>query len=102
MGQRHADRAAPTVADMAERYLRDHVGKKASRSVTEDRGLLNQLILPRLGQLRVQAVRRTDIEQFDRSIPKKIRANRALSLLTRMLNLAITWEWIAAGAVQEH
>ena len=71
MADRHTERAAPTVAAMAERYLKDHVSKKAPRSVAEDRALLRQLILPRIGRLRVQAVKRQDIEAFHRSIPTR-------------------------------
>jgi integrase len=50
--------------------------------------------VPKLGRLRVAAVRRTEIEALHRDMTKTtpVRANRALSLLTKMFNLAIGWE----------
>jgi len=94
MGDRHAEREAPTIATLAERYLAEHATRKRERSAKEDASLLRQLILPKLGKLRVAAVRRTDIEAFHREVSKAtpVRANRALSLLTKMFNLAIGWE----------
>jgi integrase len=99
MGERHAERAAPTVADMAERYLAEGVSRKRPRSVIEDKSLLNQLVLPALGKLRVAAVRRADIEAFHRDVSKTtpVRANRAHSLLRRMFNLSIGWEWVSVN-----
>ena len=95
MAERHADRVAPTVSVLAERYLAEYARpRKRPRSVEEDESLLRQLILPRLGSVRVTAIRRTEIEGFHRDVSKEtpIRANRALSLLTKMFNLAIGWE----------
>jgi integrase len=94
MGQRHAEREAPTVATLADRYLAEHATRKRERSAKEDASLLRQLIVPKLGKLRVAAVRRTEIEAFHRDVTKvtSVRANRALSLLTKMFNLAIGWE----------
>ena len=94
MAERHAERAAPTIESLAERYLAEHAPRKRARSVQEDRSLLRQLILPKLGKLRVAVVRRSEIEAFHREVSKQtpVRANRALSLLTKMFNLAIGWE----------
>ncbi len=94
MGDRHAEREAPTMASLADRYLAEHATRKRERSAKEDASLLRQLIVPKLGKLRVAAVRRTEIEAFHREVTKAtaVRANRALSLLTKMFNLAIGWE----------
>ena len=94
MADRHAERIAPTIESLAERYLAEHATRKRARSAAEDVSLLRQLILPKLGKLRVAAVRRPEIEAFHREITKATptRANRALSLLTTMFNLAIGWE----------
>jgi integrase len=94
MGDRHAEREAPTMKVLADRYEKEHATRKAERSAKEDASLLQQLIRPKLGNLRVAAVRRSDVEDFHRAVSNvtPIRANRALSLLTKMFNLAIGWE----------
>jgi len=94
MAERNAAKTAPTVQGLADRYLAEHATRKRERSAAEDESLLRQHILPRLGRLRVEAVRRADIEALHREVSKAtpIRANRALSLLTKMFNLAIGWE----------
>lgn len=94
MAQRHAERVAPTIATLAKRYLSEHASRKRPRGTQEDISLLRQLILPKLGVHRVAAIRRSEIESFHREISKAtpIRANRALSLLSMMFNLAIGWE----------
>jgi integrase len=94
MADRHAERGAPTVAVLADRYLAEHATRKRERSAKEDASLLRQLIVPKLGKHRVAAVRRSEIETFHRDVTKATptRANRALSLLTKMFNLAIGWE----------
>jgi integrase len=94
MGARHAERGAPTVEALAERYLAEHAIRKRERSAAEDKSLLRQLILPRLGGLRVEAVRRADIETLHNDVSKAtpIRANRAVALLSKIFSLAIGWE----------
>ncbi len=96
MGDRHAARTAPTVADMAERYLAEQAPRKRLRSLAEDRSLLNQLILPQFGRLRVGAVQRSDVAVFHREVTAAtpVRANRAHSLLRRMFNVAAGWGWV--------
>jgi integrase len=74
--------------------MAEHAPRKRPRSAAEDASLLRQHIVPKLGKLRVAAVRRADIEALHRETSKTtpIRANRALSLLKTMFNLAIGWE----------
>ena len=84
MGDRHAERTAPAVADLCARYLADHASRKRARSAAEDESLIRQLIIPHLGKIRVAAVLRPEVERFHRRDHKATptRANRALSLLT--------------------
>ena len=67
--------------------------------MVEDQSLLNQLILPQFGRLRVGSVQRSDVEAFHREVTKTtpVRANRAHSLLRRMFNLALGWGWVEAN-----
>jgi integrase len=94
MATRDQARGAPTVRDLAERYKAEHGPRKRPRSLAEDVMLLEQHILPRLGHVRVDAVRRVDVEAMHRAITKDTptRANRLLALLSTMFSLAVRWE----------
>ena len=94
MGERHSERAAPTVKDLADRYIEQHLPKKRPASRQEDQTMLDQIVLPRLGKLKVAKVRHGDIDRLHREISKRvpIRANRCVALLSKMFSLAIKWE----------
>src|SRR5690349_19742733 len=44
MGQRHADRAAPTTRDLWERYELEHLPRKAPRSQADERSMWQTII----------------------------------------------------------
>jgi integrase len=77
MAEKTAKRAADTVAELCDRYLKDleagHVltksgrPKKASTTVT-DRGRITRHIKPLLGALKVSAVTPADVKQFMQDI----------------------------------
>jgi integrase len=94
MAERDAAKTAPTVQGLADRYLAEHAPRKRERSAAEDASLLRQHILPRLGRVRVDAVRRADIEAMHREISRvtPTRANRVQSLAHKMFALAIGWD----------
>lgn len=102
MGQRHADRAAPFVADLADRYMREHAVRKVARAQADDRSMIEKIILPAIGRLKVYEVRRTDIDQLHREVSqtRPIRANRLAQLLSKMFALAIRWEYRLDNPVQ--
>src|SRR5262249_54181431 len=54
-----AARAAPTVRDLARRYLAEHAVKKRSRN--DDEGILVKWVVPELGAKKVTDVRYSDI-----------------------------------------
>ncbi len=93
--ERRARRAAAvTVSELAARYIADHAEqKKRASSVVSDRALLKLRIVPRLGRLRVPDVTREDVERFHREVGKDhpTQANRAIALLSKMMNLAELW-----------
>lgn len=88
-----AVKQAPTLSVIAERYLAEHAAlKKKPRSQHEDRRMLNSLILPRLGSRKVDALNRGDVAKLHYSLRETpYQANRALALLSKMLNLAERW-----------
>lgn len=93
MGEREEARAAPLVAELADRYLSDHAAaKKKPRSVEEDRRNIRLHVKPRLGKLTVASVTRDDIARLHGVMKASpIGANRVLSLLSKMFALAETW-----------
>ena len=51
-----------TLAELANRYMAEHAEvKKKAKSIAQDRRMLDKLILPAMGRLRVEAITRRDI-----------------------------------------
>lgn len=87
-------RSAPTMADLADRYLAEHaIPKKRPGSVRNDRSMLARHVLPRLARLKVHEVRPRDITSLHNALATTpYEANRTLALLSKMFTLAIRWE----------
>jgi integrase len=92
---RERARGAPTLADLAQEYLRRHAEpNKAALSLRDDKRLLKAIILPRLGRFQVGAITRQDVESLHRQFNSTpVQANRVLALLSKMFSLAIQWGW---------
>ena len=87
--------------DLAVDYLERHAPKKRIKSIQEDQNLLNNIILPDLGDHKVLYISRRDIENLHLRLEKTpYQANRALSLLSKMFSLAIAWGWRADNPTQ--
>ncbi len=90
MGDIHAARAAPNVADLAELYCEERLPGKRPKTQEEDRAMLRLFVLPALGRLKVADVQHTDIAKLHRGLKDRpTRANRVVSLCSRLFNLAI-------------
>jgi integrase len=91
---RAAERVAPTVRDLAKSYFSDYADKKKrASSIGDDHAMLDRVILPKLGDLRISAVSRLDVERLHNSLQSKpYFANRILALLSKMFNCAIEWD----------
>lgn len=91
---------APTVADLWQRYLRDHANpKKKPRTVREDVRKWELEIEPALGRLKVAAVNRSDITSLHAALQSKpVQANRILALLSSMFTLAERWGYRPEGS----
>ena len=85
----------PTMKDLAVRYMADYAERfKRPASIRNDRGMLEGIITPKVGNLPVASVTRQDIENLHRSLKgTPYRANRVLSLLGKAFALAIQWSW---------
>lgn len=91
--EKAAAKQAPTVAELAERYLTEHAQpKKKPASLDEDRRMLRSYILPALGSRKVDALSRNDVAKLHHSLrATPYMANRVWALLSRMCSLAEKW-----------
>jgi integrase len=93
--QKQREHEAPTMLDLKDDYLERWARPyKRPASVRDDSANLDGIIVPRIGNHQVDAVTRRDIEEIHQSMKAtKYRANRVLSLLSKMFSLAIEWGW---------
>ncbi len=93
-------RQAPTMADLAERFIEEHskVNKKPV-CVHQDRRRFRNHVLPRLGQRRVVDITRADIVELHTAMAATPgAANNVRSLLSSAFNLAEAWGWRPEGS----
>jgi integrase len=94
VGDLESERSAPTMVDLAARYLEEHAPKK--RSQADDKRIFDKLVLPELRAKKVAEVTFTDIDRLHRKITKSngpYRANRVVATLSKAFSLAIRWKW---------
>lgn len=83
---------APTVADLAARFMAEHAAKLKPRTAAEYQRLFDTVILKAIGRQKVTDITRMDIAKLHhdrRATPGN--ANRALALLSKLFNLAEAW-----------
>lgn len=90
---RKRERAASSVSALADRFLKEHAAIRCKpQTVYDYERCIDRHIRPKLGSLRVTAVTRTDIAEFQNKLrDTPYLANRALSILSKMFNLAELW-----------
>jgi integrase len=96
---KQAARLGETFGDLARDYLARHA-KRHKRSWREDERILNADVLPTWRSRKVKDISRREVRELvegiaDRGSP--IMANRTLALIRKMLNFAITRDWIDAN-----
>jgi integrase len=95
LAEKQAEREAPTMADLASRYIEEHLPDKRASSQEDDRATIANDVLPGLGRLtKIADVTATDVRKLHRKITERApyKANRTLALLSKMFNLAIGWK----------
>ena len=90
----------PTVAEMAERYLREHVDVRlkanTARMVRVD---FNKYLLPEFGKLAIDAVGHERIAAYHSSLHRvPSMANRMVETFSAMFSMAETWGLLPQGA----
>jgi integrase len=99
MAAREAARAAPTMAELIERFTAEHLIKKRHNTARAYRCMLHKHIAPHFGaHMKVADVSFSDVEALHRKLTKQglaYQANRVQAVLHKMLALAARWGWIA-------
>ncbi len=91
---RRSAAGAGTVGELCQVYLERYAVHK--RSAAEDRRRIQQHILPRWTNRKVESLKRAEIAEAHHKIGQEFpyEANRRLALLRRMLNLARQWGFV--------
>lgn len=102
LGSKNELRDAPTVADLADNYLKRHARPhKRPKSVANDESMLNAYVLPAWKAKKVSSITRRDIENLQHKLSNRpYRANRVLALCSKMFSLAVDWSWIERNPVR--
>lgn len=95
---RHEAQKAPTVEKLCEDYLEQYA-KRRKRTWQEDQKMLARHVIPRLGHLKVGAVRRRDVIEMLEKIATHapIVANRVLEVVRKMYNWAVEREVVESN-----
>jgi integrase len=94
VGEAQAMREAPTVNDLAERFLAEHVARRRPSTDLAYRIVLRKYIQPEIGRKKVAAVEFEDIERLHAKVSKStpVQANRVLAVVAKMFVLAVKWK----------
>ncbi len=98
LSERVADREAPTIADLCQRFIDEHLPKRRPSTRTNYAAAIKNVILPKLGAIKVADVTFADVDTLHRKVTKDgapVQANRILAQLSKMFSLAIKWRWRA-------
>ena len=91
-------REAPTIQDLIDRYLRDHLPYKAASVHADEKRMLKEIAKLLGKHTKIVDVNYSDVEAMHRQItestgrrgkPRPVRANRVLSVCSKMFALAL-------------
>jgi integrase len=100
LGQKQAERDAPTVNELADRYLDEWARpRKRSGPAKADEVMLERYVRPEIGKQKVKGIAYEDIDRLHRKMSKATphQANRVLALLSKMFSLAVLWQMRAGN-----
>jgi integrase len=88
-----AARDAPRVKELCTKFMEDYSKpKNRARTVESNQGYIDRHIIPKLGALKVREVTRSDVSSLIiRMKQTAVTANRVLSCLRKMFNMAEVW-----------
>ncbi|MGA9670406.1 MAG: tyrosine-type recombinase/integrase [Terracidiphilus sp.] len=94
MEERNQNRGEPLLSDLMTEYKEDAQNRKRATSLRNDKSMIDKIISPKLGRLRLQAVTERDIATLHASLKETpYRANRVLALLSSIFNFGIKKKW---------
>ena len=89
------ERAAPTVWELADRFMSEHVNRKRATTARDYTTMLVKYIRPHFGaHSKVADVRYEDIDALHRKITAlgyTYQANRCMAVLSKMFSLSVKW-----------
>lgn len=93
LGARQARRAAPTCAELFDRYLKEYAtARKVPASIYEETRMIKRHLRPAFGTRKVASVDMEDIEKLHRKlVATPVQANRVLALASKIFQLAERW-----------
>ncbi len=97
MADLQAGREAPTVSEMCDRFIEEHLPKKRPSTQRDYLHLINSEIRPSLRNVKVADVVFSDVDKLHRAITKRgspYQANRTVATLSKIFSMAIKWGWI--------
>jgi integrase len=97
--EKSAARQAATMRDLCDRFLDDYSEPKNSKStVKSNRGYINRYILPAFGSKKARDITRVDVADLITRMKRiPVQANRTLSCLRKMFNMAEVWGYREDG-----
>src|SRR5947209_712953 len=96
LGEIEAERGAPTVEDLAKRFLKEHAAKKRQSTQEQYQHSIDRYILPALKHRKVTEVHYADVDALHRKVTEEkgpYAANRVLACMSKAFTLAIRWRW---------
>ena len=93
-------RKAPTVKELCVKFMEDYSRHRNKPSTQRGyQGNIDRNIIPILGRMKVQDVKRADVAAMMKKLDYKPgEANKALSVLRKMFNLAEIWGYRTDGS----
>jgi integrase len=91
-----ASREAPTVSELCDRYVAEYLPRKKPTTQGSYRRLIETVIRPALGRLKVAEVTFDDTDALHRKVTARgtsYHANRVIATTSGMFGMAIKWKW---------
>lgn len=98
-GDKSHARKAPTVAELCKKFMEDYSKQRNKPSTQRGYwGVVNRNILPMLGRMKVQDVKRPDIASMMKKMAHKpTEANKTFGVMRKMFNMAEVWGYRPDG-----
>jgi integrase len=94
LGDVEAEREAPTMGDLIQRFEAEHLVRRRPTTVADYRSMITKHIAPAFKNVRVADVTIDDVARLHDRITRAgtpYRANHAVAVLSKMFSLAVRW-----------